>query len=326
MDKYQLGSKPSPPDEKDYSLTKIVGLINVFPEEFRIIYNGNIKDQGLFPTCVGYSLSYCCETIESKQSGRDEKLSPGFIYANRELTDYQGEGMYPREALKNLQKYGIVEYDLFPYNNYYYTLKNKLGLIKDELISKAQPHQITTYCRLFNDNEIKNALMQLGPVTICIPVSDNFYNLSETNIVPMPNNINVNSYHEVTIFGWRKDNTWIIFNSWGEGWGDYGKCYIPFSFPIVEAWSITDTNFPLHEEVNPVNQKYWRVQLGGYKYKENALKKQEEVLIKTGQKTYLIFIGGLYKVQLGAFSIESNAKKLSEEMKGIGYDNFITYY
>jgi len=44
----------------------------------------------------------------------------------------------------------------------------------------------------------------------------------------------------MTIVGWTKDNYWIVLNSWGENYGKRGFCYIPFSYPMNEAWCIVD--------------------------------------------------------------------------------------
>jgi hypothetical protein len=337
---YKLGSMPSPPDDKDFPISRLVGIMEDFPEEFIRPYDGEIKVQGPYNMCVSESACYCLEEIEKRQSGKYKQLSPGFIYGNREETDYQEEGMYPRQALKNLQKYGTVEFDLFPYKDHYYKLKDQFNVFKNDLLPKAEPYRITSYCRLHGVNEIKSALMQLGPVTVCMPIYSNFYNLPYGNVVPMPSG-EIEGYHEVTFFGWRKDNTWVTFNSWGEYWGDHGKCYMPFSFPITEAWSITDTILPKPEEITapmpeeivipkpeeiPSNKKCWRIQIGAYKYEVNAIDIRDKILKKINKvKNRIFFIDNFYKIQLGEFGTEKEARELSKELTKLGIKNFITY-
>lgn len=71
-------------------------------------------------------------------------------------------------------------------------------------------------------------------------------------------------------------------------------------------------------------KKYYRVQVGAYKSKTNAMgmKKKLEV---AGFKTLLKQIDGLYKVQIGAFSNKSNAEEMKAIVESKGFKAFITY-
>jgi C1A family cysteine protease len=240
---YQLGAIPSPPDDRDYPLSRLTPVKAEFPEEFCLLMP-EIKDQGYVGSCVAHSLAYCREITESKQSG-ENKFSVGFIYANRLSTDYQGSGMYPREALSQLLKCGDVPYNDFPINEEYNIVKTAIEAHKAELMEKALPYKITAYARLSLDNEIKTALMELGPVTIMIPVYNSFFFCPATGMLQMPGATeSIQGYHQITIVGWKKvspyEERWVVLNSWGSNWGDKGKCYMPFNYPIEEKWSMTD--------------------------------------------------------------------------------------
>lgn len=104
--KFPLGAKPSPPDERDFPITKLTPIKYTFPEEFILPYNHEIKNQGQINSCVAHSLAYCREIVEEQQSGTFKKVSAGFIYGNRADSDYQGEGWHPREALSHLLEDG----------------------------------------------------------------------------------------------------------------------------------------------------------------------------------------------------------------------------
>ena len=43
----------------------------------------------------------------------------------------------------------------------------------------------------------------------------------------------------MTLVGWTKTH-WILLNSWGKNWGKDGFCYLPFDYPIQEAWGVID--------------------------------------------------------------------------------------
>lgn len=321
-----LGAKPSPPDERDYPISRLAATVNVFPDNFIIPYAHTIKSQGAISSCVSHSLSYCREIVEEKQNNKYIEFSDGFVYANRESSDYQGEGMHPREALNSLKKYGIVPKEVFPYNDLYPLLRNRLNANRSMYMEKAEPYKISSYCRLYSANEIKNALMQLGPVTITLPMYMSFYNSGYVIKRHNPTE-KLLGYHQVTITGWKNVNGlsyWMILNSWGNTWGDKGFGLLDPTYEMAEAWSITDNILP-HPEVQPEKQKYWRVQLGAFAVKRNCEKLQNE-LGKKGIGTYMVFIDNLYKLQLGAFAIKENAIRKQQEMINMGYSTYLINY
>ncbi|MCE5220044.1 MAG: SPOR domain-containing protein [Clostridium sp.] len=322
-----LNTIPSPEDKRDFPISKLVAQVNVFPDEFIIPYNHNILDQKQIGSCVSHSIEgYCRSTTEEKQTGKYQLFSVGFRYGMRDSDDYCGEGMCPREALDSSLKYGSVPYNVFPYNEDYPSVKARIEKDKDRLLKIAEPYKISAYCGLHTVDEIKNALMQLGMVTACIPVYESFYQTNSNGIVKNPNtNEKLHGYHEISLSGWRKDNRWIVLNSWSSNWGDIGKCYIPFDFPFVEYWSITDNIVP-HPEPEPEKQKYWRIQLGAYSTKERAINAQKKMFDKTGWKSYVTYIKPYYKLQFGAYINKVGAEFVKSQLKNLGYDSFIVYY
>jgi hypothetical protein len=170
----------------------------------------------------------------------------GFQYTDENGTlwgDYEGSGMVTRIALARLKKYGVPRCVDVPTLRLveWQEAQTQVKAIYNETLPKALPHRITGYARLYTPEEIKLAVYTLGAVTIMISCW-NWY--IDENYILHPTNEPVTGYHEVTIIGWRKDGTFIVVNSWGEEWGDHGLCYIPFDYPLVEAWSITDDILP----------------------------------------------------------------------------------
>lgn len=98
---------------------------------------------------------------------------------------YQGEGMYPREALKTLQKLGAVESELFPYNIEMQEAKNKVDADLDILTREAADLKIESYARLYTANEIKSWLYTKNtPVPVSIATED--LEIDEHNIIQIP--------------------------------------------------------------------------------------------------------------------------------------------
>jgi C1A family cysteine protease len=275
---------PSPQDDRDYKVTRLVTKASEFPSEFKIKYPGVVKDQGDVGSCMAHSIAETRETIEALQSKQYKQFSVGFVYGNREVpAGYDTEGMIPRDALKQLAACGDVYYEDFPFNEPYPSIYQRLGLVKAGLLEKANPHRITAYCRLWTLNDIKTALMKLGPVIIGIPVYDSFYNTGADGIVPVPDvkTETLSGYHAITVFGWTADDKLITLNHWGAEWGDKGWCYLPSEFIKLngfEAWSITDTLFPRSEDPEQtLPEKKYYVMVGPYDSKDIATSKAVEL-------------------------------------------------
>ena len=247
------GCLPSPPDARDYRITRLVPKAPYLPAEFVLLRPARIKDQGDIGSCVGQALATSREIGEALQKHICE-FSPGYIYANRTGHTHFGEGMIPREAIATLKEYGVPRLDLFPYNDLYPKLKDKLGKVKSDCDTDALPHRITAYANLFSAQDIKVALTGVGAVPVTFDLYDSFDRISADGIVPVPNM--AKEYwlgnHMMIIIGWKKIGTvehWIVLNSWGQWWGDNGLCYIPVKeYGFTEAWSLTDEILPAREE------------------------------------------------------------------------------
>lgn len=72
------------------------------------------------------------------------------------------------------------------------------------------------------------------------------------------------------------------------------------------------------------NVKYYSVQCGAFKNKNNAIELQDN-LKSYGFNSIIKNIDGLYKVQLGAYGNKQNAEKMLEKVKTKGFNAVITY-
>jgi len=211
-----------------------------------------IKNQGEIRSCVGHALASSREIGEALQKHICE-FSPGYIYANREEHTYFDEGMIPREAIASLKKSGVPRYQLFPYNETYPSVKQKLDETKTACDLDAEPHRISAYAQLYSVLDVKTALLSIGAVPVAYTLYESFYSVSSDGLVPIPNKKKESwlGNHMMLIIGWKKIGgveCWIVLNSWGQWWGDKGLCYIPTKgYDFTEAWSLTDEVYPARE-------------------------------------------------------------------------------
>ena len=313
-----LGVRLSPPDSRDYPVSKLVPTPDKLPDRFAISPLPEVYDQNGYGMCVAFSLATIKEVQVWKERGVRTRYSPGFVYANRNDEDYQGEGMVPREALKKMIKDGVCTYDSFPYMSLVYDLKDKLGPVWAGCFEEAKPQRIKSFARLYSTADVKSALTQLGPVMICIPVYTSFYPGGD---LPLPDisREDLLGFHAMTVMGW-KDDRWIVRNSWGGEWGDKGNCTLPFNYPIDELWSITDKYEPLSGST-----KYWRVQVGAFKIRSYADSMYSR-LKKAGFDACIIQEGNLWLVFAGAFEEKQNARGLCQLLERKGFDYCVLYF
>ena len=239
---YSFGAIPSPIDERDYQITDLIPCSGQLPDTYinPLVNEIEVLDQGTSNECVACSLSYLRWLTEYSQSNNKKTFSPTYIYANREYGMYMGEGMIPREALGMLRKSGACFYEDFPgfytYNEAWKTYRS----LKANVDTKAKPFRISSYYAVSGIEQIKNTVHKLGGITASYPVyACLMYPDSLGRVNYSTGNLKSLGQHEMTIVGWTKD-CWIVLNSWGSNWGVNGLCYIPFNYPITEAWAIVD--------------------------------------------------------------------------------------
>lgn len=243
MEKRPLGALPSPQDQRDYTVAMFMPVAESFPAEYLVDRPPSIYDQGSTSMCVAFSLAALKEQHEYRERSIQTRYSPGFIYANRKETDYQGEGMYAREALARLVQDGVCPYSDMPITSNYQSCRAWLEQ-KAAVREKAKPQRILSYVRAYNVADIKTMLMEMGPVALTIAVYPSFWQPPNGIVPELQPGESIQGYHAMVIVGWKIVNGreyWVVHNSWGTSWGDRGRCYIPADYKgVIECWGVTD--------------------------------------------------------------------------------------
>lgn len=238
-------------DPRDYQFSDLLpsgAKKESFPKELVPDYHISFFDQGSTSMCCACAVAMSRYIYELNDSGNHSQFSPMYIYGNRTMSVvqdgvYEGEGMYLKDALKQLINAGDCMYDTLPGYGNYDTCKSVYEIYKDRADIEAKPFRISSYYAVKTASEIMKAVMISGSVLASFLVTSGWYFTGSNGIIQTFGSIE--GGHAVLIVGWKiiEDKLyWIILNSWGEEWGDHGFGYIEsneLNF-MMEAYCILD--------------------------------------------------------------------------------------
>ncbi len=201
-----------------------------------------VEEQLQLGSCIGQAIVGGYELLLKKaQPNNYIDLSRLFVYYNARLPDnYVNEdvGAYIRDGIAAVAEYGICKESLWPYDISKFTVRPPYSAYID-----ATNRTLKHYHRVYNNNQIIEAIDLEQPVVIGVHIFDSFYNVDKDNpFVIMPNsNEETIGGHAMCITGYDKTNKFFkVRNSFGIDWGDNGYCYIPFEYAnefFVDMWT-----------------------------------------------------------------------------------------
>lgn len=230
-----FGAIKSPKDVRDYRAVCAVATSN-FPAEFELAMP-EVKDQGSVGSCVAHSLATVVEYFSRIQGDDNRVMSTGYIYGNRLNSTHNGAGMIVRDAIAETCVYGTVPNEMFPHNVEVPLAIQVFQNKAVELYPHSYPNRLTSYYRLYTDNDIKASLMQNGPVVFAM---EWFSDIVVEDGVMKTKQVKSGSYHCMVIYGWNEKG-WKIQNSWSSAWATDGRAILPYDIPHSEAWGVVDT-------------------------------------------------------------------------------------
>ena len=222
-------------DARDY---KIIVGIERFPVSFELTDLPDVKNQRNISSCVAHVIAAIAEYFYYKEHGSKTKMSTDFIYGNQyNLTGRKGKGMYPRDACKILMKYGDCKWSILPTNTEMPACIDKVKALTEEQVNEALDQRVLFYARCYNDDAMKHALMNHGPLLGSISYNNKLEvdeNGVVTNVIKRGNKA-----HGIMVYGWN-DIGWLCQNSWGTNWGNGGRFIVPFDNEFKECWCFVD--------------------------------------------------------------------------------------
>lgn len=242
--KFGLGARLSPEDTRDYKAVKApYRVLQTLPDLYLLGDSAfqPIRQQGDEGTCVGHAAADGVLGYYVQKQNLNRTLSPRDAYqGGRSLEDPippdTRQGTYPRAVFKYIQKAGVCREEDWPY------VEKVPGTEFASAADQRPLNKVFSYAAVnLQTSELKATLMQNGPLLICVPVYLSFYNANpNTGIIVNPGNLSVDpdGYHAITVCGWDNSKGWRIRNSWGTDWGQQGYAWLPFDYPIAEAWTV----------------------------------------------------------------------------------------
>ena len=236
MDNFH-GCLKSPVDLRDYKV--VASSDKALPDEYELELLPRVKHQKSVSSCVAHTASSILEYYELA-CGRENHLSTNFIYGIQKYEcEYEGRGMYTRNACKIVAKYGDMLESECPGNNEVpecWEIAEE-ALANESFKDNASSFKIKSYFSCNTPEAIKEAIVSYGPVLGVIKWYSSYQ--PDKKGVLSTTKLGNKGYHAVMIYGWDKTG-FKCQNSWGKSWGNSGRCVIPYEIKIEEARCFVD--------------------------------------------------------------------------------------
>ena len=197
-------------------------------------------------SCVANACAGAYEYLAKRNLGNAGDVSRLFIYYNARYEDDDVEndqGTSMQSAIEGLKKYGACHEDYWP---------NEEASITEEPSEEAYSHaanfKIAEAEYVDTDLDLyRHTLADGYPIAFCLNTFTSFDEATENRgRVPMPKKTEQereeHGWHAMLCVGYLdKDQMFIVRNSWGQGWGDKGYCYIPYKYVIHSTLNGHDT-------------------------------------------------------------------------------------
>jgi len=201
-----------------------------------------VENQGQLGSCTANASVGALEFLYKQGVGRAVDLSRLFVYFNaRRMAGRTAEdsGCYIREAMASILAYGACLENTWPYS-----VEKFAEEPAKQAYSEALQYGSVQYSRVTGSRGAIAALAAGYPVVFGIALPSRCYEeAATTGVIPQPTEEERQAQHEsghsMLIVGFdKREERFIVRNSWGKDWGDRGYCTMPFG--VIEDFSMFD--------------------------------------------------------------------------------------
>lgn len=192
-----------------------------------------VYDQGSLGSCTANALGGAHEFLQLRQLEKAFVPSRLFIYyeerAREDSIPYDA-GAVIRDGAKVMAHVGCPPEWLWPYNESRFAARPKAAAYKEAL-----KHRITSYATVPQGHDAIRATLAEGlPIVFGFSVYEAFESqeVADTGWVLMPEAGEAQlGGHAVMLVGYDDStSTYLVRNSWGDGWGDKGYFHMPYRY------------------------------------------------------------------------------------------------
>ncbi len=233
----RYGRHRDKPDARDYKFNaSLPGTAPLEPVDL----SGSCpttRDQGQLGSCTAFATTQMVHFVRTKEALPEWRPSPLFAYyATRKIegTVRQDAGAEVRDALKSTVDFGVV-----PEHEWKYKVARFTDKPPTRVFHNARMNQTIQYHRITDgsEQEMKQCFAEGYPFIFGFMVYESFESdvTASTGIIPLPqvNTEQLLGGHCMMAVGWKMidGQPYVICqNSWGEGWGNVGFCYLPMAY------------------------------------------------------------------------------------------------
>lgn len=202
-----------------------------------------VRDQEDYETCVADSLACAMDIFKLNETDVEyENFSTAYIYGSDENDD---EGMIFEDAVDLCIDNGSPRWEIhsgtFPdvmwKDEAVYLYKNANDVVIEN--AKKQRFKKKVNMDFYDCDSVADAIDETGYFMFNFRVPNNFYGIDEggevgsDGIIPQPAGGYSGKNHSMALIGLTTINGkryWEAQNSWGEDWGNGGRCFIPYDW------------------------------------------------------------------------------------------------
>ena len=218
-----------------------------------------VEDQSQANSCSANAVVGAYEYLQKKGHGAWTDMSRLFVYWHARRFDRipTDAGSSITSNLRTLQEFGVC-----PESVWGYDLRRVNAEPPQAALDSARKYRAEEAMRVpVSLGAMRGCLAEGYPIVFGLALFNTFDKAGRAGVVPMPDFTSdqgrkQHGCHAMLAVGYSdKDRVFVVRNSWGEGWGDKGYCYIPYDYlanPKLagDLWTLRDvTDVDLSKDV-----------------------------------------------------------------------------